>query len=338
LNKNNSTILIYLFFVSLLNLLLTFMIKYDLNLLPINSFNLFYIGNLIPIILEGVLLLLIFGQMFSKNIILISHKFSLFFLITLSFSLLLFGYFAVKMNIKFPDNYFLSYPIKKVTIGGALFLSFISELFLITLLLNLFFNKTFVIYLKSLYTTIFVLVIIFGSIFVFTTKHDYSDYKLKPSNNSIGVVLGAAVWKDKKPSPVFRGRIEKAEELIKKKKIYKIQLTGSNAPGEESEARTAYNYAINLGIRKHFLQIEEKTTTTTEQIKYIKKHLSNNINYSNILIISDQFHLTRVLEICKFFDVQAIGIASNYKLKWEKLLYYRLRESVALFLFWLFAM
>ncbi|MCF6268858.1 MAG: YdcF family protein [Melioribacteraceae bacterium] len=337
MNKNNTTILIYLVIVSLLNFLLTFMIKYDLNALSISNFNLFYIGNLIPIAMEGVLLLFILGQMLNKNSLLFSHKLSLAVLISTTFILVLASYLIVKMGVSFPSDYLFSYPLKKVSIGGALLLSLILKLYIITLLLNLFFNKGFVVYLKSLFTTIFILIISFGSIFVFTIISEYNEDNLKPSNNSIGVVLGAAVWNDAKPSPIFKGRIEKASELIRNKKISKIQLTGSNAPGEISEARTAYKYGLNLGIKKHLMLLEEKTTTTTEQIKYIKKELSGSRNYTSILIISDQFHLTRVLEICKFFDVKAVGIASNYKINWEKLLYYRFRESVALLFFWLFA-
>jgi len=314
------------------------MIKYDLNALSINNFNLFYIGNLIPIILEGILLLFLLGQMVNKRTLFISQKINLVLLMTISFGLLLVSYLALKMGFKFPDDYLWGYPLKKVSIGGALLLSLILKLFIITLLLNLFFNKGFVVYLKSFFTTLFILIISFGSIFVFTTKNDFSEEYLKPSNSSIAVVLGAAVWKKDKPSPIFKGRIEKANKLIKNKKVSKIQLTGSNAPGEISEARTAYRYGLNLGIKKHVMLIEEKTTTTTEQIKYIKNKLSNSNNYASILIVSDQFHLTRVLEICKFFDVKAVGVASDYDLNWEKLLYYRFRESVALLFFWLFAL
>jgi vancomycin permeability regulator SanA len=313
------------------------MIKYDLNALPIDSFNLFYIGNLIPIVLEVIFLLFVFGHLISKKSIILPHKLALFFLTAISLGLLFISYLIVKTNYQFTDEYVFNYPIKKVFVGGSLLIAFILEIFIITLLLNLFFNKSFVVYLKSFVTTIFILVIAFGAIFVFTTKNVYNTKKLKPSNSAVGVVLGAAVWHNSEPSPIFKGRIDKASDLIKNKNISKIQLTGSNAPGEVSEARTAFKYAFKKGIKKHLMDLEEKTTTTTEQIKFIKKELSNNQKYSSILIISDQFHLTRVLEISKFFDVKAVGVASDYNLNWKKLLYYRFRESVALLFFWLFA-
>ena len=337
MNKNNSTILIYIFTISLLELLLTFMIKYDLNSIAIGEFNLFYIGNILPISIELILILFVLGHLFSKKTIKITHQIILFVFITTSFGLLLASYLTNKIGFNFPNEYIFNYPYSRVVPGAALMISFFIKLLMITLLLNLFFNSSFIVYLKSIFTTLLIFVISFVSIFVFTTKNGYKATSLKLSNKTIAVVLGAAVWKDK-PSTLFKGRIIKAEELLKEKKIVKIQFTGSNAPGEISEARGAYNYALSLGIKKHLMSIEEETTTTTEQIKFIKNNIANNRKYSSVIIISDQFHLTRVLEICKFFDVKAIGVASNYSLTTEKLLYYRLRESVALLFFWLFAL
>ncbi len=336
-NINNITIIAYMFFISLLDLVFTFMIKYDLNSIHIMEYNIFYIGNLLPIIIEIVFIIVLLLHMYTKKNIKISNKLVLFLLVTFASFLIILSYFVVKLNIPFPQNYIFNYPIKKVVIGCTLLLAVLIKLFLISFLLNIYFYKGIVVYLKSVVTTILVITISFAIIFVFTTKRDYSNDKIEQLNNNIGVVLGAAVWNKNKPSPIFRGRIEKAGDLIKLKKIAKLQLTGGSAPGEISEARTAYNYAINLGIKKQIMQLEEETSTTTEQIKYIKKTISNDSSISSILIISDQFHLARVLEICKFFNVNAIGIESDYNLTWKKLLYYRLRESVALLFFWLFA-
>jgi vancomycin permeability regulator SanA len=55
-----------------------------------------------------------------------------------------------------------------------------------------------------------------------------------------------------------------------------------------------------------------------------------------VVIISDDFHLPRTIEMCRFFNINTDGLASDYNLSLEKLLYYRIRESFALVLFWLF--
>jgi vancomycin permeability regulator SanA len=266
----------------------------------------------------------------------IPHQLVLFVLSTSSVALMLLSYLASKLNFQFPADYIFNYPYERVIPGIALMGSFFIRIYVITLLINLFFNSGFVVYVKSLLTTLFVFIISIGLVYLLTTKNGYDKLEIMQSNNAIAVVLGAAVWDDV-PSTLFKGRIKKANELLQEHKVSKIQLTGSNAPGEISEAKAAFNYGLKLGIRHHLMAIEENTTTTSEQIKFVKKNLVSNTKLSYILIVSDQFHLTRVLEICKFFEVKAIGVASDYNLTSEKLLYYRLRESIALLLFWLFA-
>lgn len=337
MKKNQSSLLLYLVIISLLNLILTYMVKYDLNPNSISSFNMFYFGNIITIILEIMLILFLFAQFINYKTLLFRNKMSLVVMTSLIFVLLLSSYLILKIGINFPDEYLFGYPLKKVIVGGSLFLSFTIKIYIIALLFNLFMNKGFDAYLKSIYATILILAISVGSIFVYTFKNGHDMDNLKPSSSRIGVVLGAAVWSNGDPSPLFKGRIEKANELLNNKRIFKIQLTGSNAPGENSEAKTAYNYGLNLGIKKHLMLVEENTTTTTEQILFIKNEFPRSLEITSILIISDQFHLTRVLEICKFFNVKAVAVASDYDLDWKKLLYYRFRESVALLLFWLFA-
>ncbi len=186
--------------------------------------------------------------------------------------------------------------------------------------------------------TISLFVMVFVGVFIFTTVQEFKTVGQKPGTNNIGVVLGAAVWSHDQPSPIFKGRIEKANKLFRNKQIYKIQLCGGNAPGEVSEAKAAFNYAQYLGINKLSLQIEEKTSTTAEQVKFIRDNLSPNLKINRVFIISDQFHLARVMEMSKFFGVKAVGVQSDYHLNWEKLLYYRLRETIALINFWIFAL
>ena len=337
MKKNQSSLLIYLVIITLLNLLLTYLVKFDLNPNTISILNIFYFGNILTFVSELMLILFMFAQILNYKSLLFINKISLVVMTTLIFVLLLSSYLILKIGIDFPDEYLFSYPLKKVIVGGSLLLSFIIKIYIILFLYNLFMNKGFDAYYKSIFSTILILAIFVGSILIYTFKNGYDVDKLKPSSSRIGVVLGAAVWSNGDPSPLFKGRINKAKVLLTNKKIFKIQLTGSNAPGEKSEAITAYNYGLSLGIQKNLMLVEDSTTTTTEQILFIKNEFPRSREVKSILIISDQFHLTRVLEICKFFNVKAIAVASDYDLDWKKLLYYRFRESVALLMFWLFA-
>ena len=161
---------------------------------------------------------------------------------------------------------------------------------------------------------------------------DYAE-KITEKEYDYGCIPGAAVWKKNKPSPIFEARIRKALELYRKNYYKKIILTGGNAPGEISEAEAAQKYLVNLGVNKKDIILEKETSTTSEQIKYLKKYFSN----KKILIVSDGFHLSRITQIAKFFNLKVEGVSSDYTMTLEKAIYYRTRETVALLMFWLFA-
>lgn len=337
INTKNSNVIIYMFFLSILNVLMIYLIKYDLNSIPIKNFSLDNLGNLAPLIIEWVFLILLFISLIVEKEFMATHRTFLFLFSTISLGLLLFGYLHFKFNIILIEDYLFGYPAQKVITGGSLLTGIFLHVFLGALIFNLFFNQRYVVYIRAILMSIFLFVVIFVSVFIFITVQEFNEFDIRPGSNNIAVVLGAAVWNHDQPSPIFKGRIEKANYLYRNKQIYKVQLCGGNAPGEISEAQAAFNYARKLGIKRYSMLIEEKTSTTNEQIKFIRNNLSSNPQFQNVLIISDQFHLARVMAMCNFFGVKAIGIQSDYHLNWEKLLYYRLRETIALINFWIFA-
>ena len=182
-----------------------------------------------------------------------------------------------------------------------------------------------------------IVLLLFAYFFMDLKMKSYSEDLQKRKGDNIGVVLGAAVWSGNKPSPTLASRIDKAAELYKEGIINKVQLTGSNAPGELSEAEVAYNYILKKGVNSSDIMIEAKTTSTNEQIKFIKQELVPIENFDNIYIISDEYHLVRVREISRFFDLNVKVVASELRLSFDSMLYYRVRESVALLIFWCFA-
>lgn len=77
--------------------------------------------------------------------------------------------------------------------------------------------------------------------------------------------------------------------------------------------------------------------STAEQIQFIKSRLSTKPQVNNIVVISDSYHLPRVKQIADFFHLNLKVAASNLDLKFENKIYYKIRESAAILIFWLFA-
>jgi vancomycin permeability regulator SanA len=81
------------------------------------------------------------------------------------------------------------------------------------------------------------------------------------------------------------------------------------------------------------------TSSTADQIKWIKNNILTNAKSSgDIILISDAYHLPRAIEISKFLNLNVKVAESVHKLNFKDLLYNKIRESIALFNFWNFAL
>lgn len=328
----------FIFSIGILNLFLLYFVKYNSNELSISLFSLKKTGNQINLVITillgvGCILLAVKNKFISVSNLKFLSFLSVFYLIPLIIILM-----VNVTEIEFIESYFLGYPIKKI-IPVILFVSNQTGLiYVLFLTWMMSFNNTLMVYLYSIISVISLILLLIIFSFINTYLIDEHQYLADDERFDYGIVLGAAVWSKNVPSPIFRGRIEKGADLYLNKIIKKIQLTGGNAPGELSEARTAYNYLISsYNVSEKNIIIEEITSTTNEQIKYVKKRVQSLYPNKKFIFVSDNFHLRRVEEMAEFYDLNAKVVSSEYKLNFEKSLYYRLRESIGLILFWFFA-
>jgi vancomycin permeability regulator SanA len=149
------------------------------------------------------------------------------------------------------------------------------------------------------------------------------------------VILGAAVWSGDRPSPVLRERINTGYDLLQNGTVQFLVLTGGNAPNELPEAEVARRELLKRGVDPTRIVQETHTHSTLEQILYIRDQLLKQ-GWSSFIIVSDQFHLKRALEICEFNGINARGVSSESPLGPQNLAIYHFRESVALILYWMF--
>lgn len=336
-SQNNSSFILISFLV-LINLVALLFLKYYLNGLNLNDFRLDYIGNILNLLISGMMLIGIFIHIIqkkninSKRVMLIIF-FQLF--ITVSLGLI---FVLAKFNLINPAGYLFTFPVKKVYTGLLFIISALLQLYSVLYVWGLIYGSENLFEIRTLIRTIgvVVLLLVFSLFYVWNVRL-YDEKKISNSKYEYGCIPGAAVWSRGKPSPIFEGRIRKAFELYKKGFIKQIILTGGNAPGEISESEAAYKYLRNLDVPGKNLRLETQSSTTTLQIKFLSKEYYNKENPKPILIVSDGFHLTRIVQIAKFFNVNVVGVSSNYSMSFDKTIFYRARESVALLLFWFFA-
>ncbi len=323
--------------IIILDLTFLYHIKYSNQNLTLSDLDLFNFGNLINLFFAILLITGMLIVVLKKSNVFNSKIFFSFFLINQF--LLIIIYFLKYISLPFKGIYYFSQSGDELFIGAIFAFYTLTFLIMIFLIWLFIFNYKNILVLRAFVNSILTMLVILVLVFLFIIGREtgFNENFLKINKNNIGVVLGAAVWSNNKPSPSLASRVDKALTLYEQKKISQIYLTGSNAPGELSESEVALKYIRAKRVNTSEIYIEKETTSTNEQIQYIKNNLLRTPN-KNVIVISDSYHLVRVLEIAKFHKIKIQVSASELFQSFEKAVYNKIREALALTMFWLYAL
>lgn len=323
-------------FVLMINLTFLYYIKYQNQSITFSAFSLFKTGNILNLIFYLVLIIGLLVQHFNKSLSFDVKYLAIFFIIN---QILLISIFIASIiHLPFDNIYYLNQNGNKLFVG-LLFTIFQFTFFVMmfNVWLNILKVKNYIL-VRSLLNSGWLMLLILFSAFVFIISKEVSfDESGITSENTSAVVLGAAVWSKNIPSPTLAARVDKAIELLKKNKIKSIYLTGGNAPGELAESEVAFNYLRTKLYDVSGIYKETETSSTNEQIKFIKIKLLLPGKEKNVIVISDSYHLVRIMEISQFHNININAVPSDLPLSFEKALYFKTREALALVVFWFFA-
>lgn len=319
-----------------INLLFLFYIKYSDNQLSIKDFSILKSGNIINSVFVLTAIVGLSISYYRK--INISDK-VLYFLIGLLYVFLFLVVILHYLTLPRREYYLYTLSFSQVLVLAALGSYQFIQLFLIMLIwLKIFDIQNFIV-LRASVNSIFILLglLVFTLIFI-NTRFSNNNELMSQTSPKVAVVLGAAVWSNNQPSPSLAARVDKAAMLFQEGNIDKIQLTGGSAPGELSESEVALRYILKKKINRDDIWIEKNTTSSIEQVRFIRNELIKMKGLNSVAIVSDIYHLKRVQEICNFFNINARMISSDLRLKTDRVIFYQLRECVALLMFWLFGL
>lgn len=326
-----------LIIVLIFQLAFLYYVKYKNQGLLLSEFSLSNIGNLFNLL---TFLVIIFGLIVHAFQKANGTKLTWAVIFTSILTIILSAaYYSTLISLPFQKIYLLGQNGNKLFIG-LLFIVYLllSITFASYIWLTIFGRNSLNLLRSSLNSVIVIfLAILFSFYYVSVSDPQIDNNKLVGNESNVAVVLGAAVWSRNQPSPILAARVEKALQLLDSSLVGKIYFTGSNAPGELSEAEVAFNYALYLEADTSKLLFEKKTISTNEQIHFIRKGLLPKQNVNEVIIVSDEFHLVRIEEISKFNNIKIYAVPSDLTLSFESDLYNRLRESIGLIFFWFFA-
>jgi len=338
-NKSQKKYIIAIIILLLAQLIFLFAVKYINQDLPLNYFSIAKTGNIFNLLIySGVISGILIGIRKTKSGI--SNKSVTIFLV-ISWFLLIISFITTKVKIVSAGIYFYEQPGDKV-LTGTLFLFFLLTLFYFLIFLwSRIISKHRSTIVRNIFSTMLVLVLllIFTLIYIDNIGYASGKWILNKSKKNVAVVLGAAVWSGNVPSPTLSSRVDKALELLEQGFVGKIVLTGGNAPGELPESEVAFEYARVNGVDTSKVIIENSTSSTADQIRWIRKNLlTENNSFDDIILISDAYHLPRAIEISKFYKLDIKVAESVHKQDFRDKIANKIRESIALFNFWNFAL
>lgn len=155
----------------------------------------------------------------------------------------------------------------------------------------------------------------------------------QPEGDTTLVVLGCKV-NGTEPSQILEGRISAAERYLKKNPGTKAVLSGGQGSDEGiSEAQCMYNCLTERGIDAGRLYIEDKSTSTEENIKFSSEIIKNYNLSEKITIVTNEFHLYRACFIAQKLGFKTYSIPSLTPLVF--IMTYILREYFAIPVQWI---
>ena len=153
------------------------------------------------------------------------------------------------------------------------------------------------------------------------------------------IVLGAGV-NGRTPSLTLHTRIESAAAYLKKYPDVPAVLSGGQGPGEDiTEAQAMYAALVSRGISAERLLLEEKSTSTAENIAFSKELLATRgiDTAETVAIVTNDFHQFRAQRIAAGNGLTTVGIPAELPWWWLNANYY-VREFFALGKLWLTAL
>ena len=147
------------------------------------------------------------------------------------------------------------------------------------------------------------------------------------------IILGSKIKSDGTLTPLLKGRVDKAidfgnkqYELTKKKIVY-IPSGGKGSDEVIAEAEAIKNYLLERGIKKNQIIIEDKSTSTIENMKFSKKKIDEVNKEAKVSFSTTNYHVFRSGVIATEQGIDCEGMGS--KTKWYYYTNALIREFVA---------
>lgn len=121
------------------------------------------------------------------------------------------------------------------------------------------------------------------------------------------LVLGSLVYSDDRLSHVLQDRVDYAIKIYKAGKADKLLFTGDHGQTEYDEVNAMMNYAVKKGVPKEDIFLDHAGFSTYESMVRARDVFC----VSDVIIVTQKFHISRALYIANKLGLNATGVNSN---------------------------
>lgn len=179
-------------------------------------------------------------------------------------------------------------------------------------------------FFKRVFKIIFCFILIFIIINLYvdrlSKKYIYNDVSDIPKAYT-GIVLGAYVWNNSRPSYVLRDRLMAAIKLYNSQKIDKILLSGDNGQKEYDEVNVMKKYLLENGIPENIIFLDHAGFDTYSTMIRAREIF----DVKDAIVITQDFHITRSVYLARKNGINAYGYSvpsvssrRNYIKRWTR--------------------
>jgi len=120
------------------------------------------------------------------------------------------------------------------------------------------------------------------------------------------VVLGCGVYDDGSLSPMLRYRLDQATSAFYGKMAPVIFVTGDHREGEYDEVDHMLEYFYSKGISEDWMVPDYEGQSTSLSMQHMAS-----AGYKKVLIITQEYHLTRAMFLGENYGVDCYGLAAE---------------------------
>ena len=164
----------------------------------------------------------------------------------------------------------------------------------------------FIIYTYIIFGFAFVGFMMYSCVYLWLPKKQHYDFI---------IIHGAGLLDGERVTPLLKRRIDKAVQAFQQSKNPHIRLIASGGQGSDekiSEAQAMYNYLVeHTDVTKEAIILEEKSTTTYENLLFSKEIGEQLIENPRFLFVTNDYHVFRTSTYARQIGMQGDGLGCS---------------------------